>query len=131
MPEYLAPGVYVEEVSFRSKSIEGVSTTTTGFIGPTLYGPLHLVPELLTSLADFERIYGGLSQLQFEDGGGTTMNNYVAHGVRAFFEEGGTSCYVVRTFRPMLKLDGSEQLYKYPPDDYHTAQSSKQGDLYL
>ena len=31
MPEYLAPGVYVEEVSYRSKSIEGVSTSTNGF----------------------------------------------------------------------------------------------------
>ena len=40
MPEYLAPGVYVEETSFRSKSIEGVSTTTTGFVGPTRYGPV-------------------------------------------------------------------------------------------
>ena len=30
MPEYLAPGVYVEETSYRPKSIEGVSTTTTG-----------------------------------------------------------------------------------------------------
>ena len=49
MPEYLAPGVYVEEVSFRSKSIEGVSTTTTGFIGPTRYGPTDLTPDLLTS----------------------------------------------------------------------------------
>ena len=38
MPEYLAPGVYVEEVSFRSKAIEGVSTTTTGFIGPAQTG---------------------------------------------------------------------------------------------
>ena len=33
MPEYLAPGVYVEEVSFRAKSIEGVPTSTTGFAG--------------------------------------------------------------------------------------------------
>ena len=33
MPEYLAPGVYVEEVSFRSKSIEGVPTSTTGWAG--------------------------------------------------------------------------------------------------
>lgn len=31
MPEYLAPGVYVEELSFRSKSIEGVSTSTRDF----------------------------------------------------------------------------------------------------
>jgi phage tail sheath protein FI len=35
MPEYLAPGVYVEETSFRSKSIEGVSTTTAGVVGPS------------------------------------------------------------------------------------------------
>lgn len=33
MPEYLAPGVYVEETSYRSKSIEGVSTSTRGFVG--------------------------------------------------------------------------------------------------
>ena len=46
MPEYLAPGVYVEEVSYRSKSIEGVSTTTTGFVGPTRYGPVDLERRL-------------------------------------------------------------------------------------
>ena len=39
MPEYLAPGVYVEEVSFRSKSIEGVPTSTTGFAGMTALRP--------------------------------------------------------------------------------------------
>jgi phage tail sheath protein FI len=32
MPEDLEPGVFVEEVSYRAKSIEGVDTTTTGFI---------------------------------------------------------------------------------------------------
>ena len=35
MPEYLAPGVYVEEVERGSKSIEGVSTSTAGFLGET------------------------------------------------------------------------------------------------
>jgi uncharacterized protein len=50
MPEYLAPGVYVEETSFRARSIEGVSTTTTGFIGPTRYGPVDLKPDVITSL---------------------------------------------------------------------------------
>ena len=39
MAEYLAPGVYVGDASYRSKSIEGVGTTTTGFVGPTCYGP--------------------------------------------------------------------------------------------
>ena len=33
MPEYLAPGVYVEETGYRSKAIEGVSTSTSGFAG--------------------------------------------------------------------------------------------------
>src|SRR5579884_796095 len=140
MPEYLAPGVYVEEVSFRSKSIEGVSTTTTGFIGPTLYGPINLVPELLTSFADFERTYGGLPQLEFaknktdasatvtEQDDYTTgpLDNYMAQGVRAFFEEGGTSCYVVRTFRPMGTLP-----YQYPPVPYKQALTTKDGLLYL
>ena len=55
MPEYLAPGVFVEEVSFRQKTIEGVSTSTTGFVGPTRFGPITGEPELLTSFADFER----------------------------------------------------------------------------
>ena len=66
MPEYLAPGVYVEEVTFRQKTIEGVSTSTTGFIGPARFGPLSGEPELITSFTDFERIYGGIDQLDFE-----------------------------------------------------------------
>jgi phage tail sheath protein FI len=97
MPEYLAPGVYVEEVSFRQKTIEGVSTSTTGFIGPTRFGPIAGEPELITSFSDFERIYGGIDRLEFEDLG-LPMDNYVAHAVRAFFDEGGQRLYVVRTF---------------------------------
>jgi phage tail sheath protein FI len=74
MPEYLAPGVYVEETSFRAKSIEGVGTSTTAFAGPTRKGPVSLGeeaperPELLTSFGDFERTYGGLADLDFGDG---------------------------------------------------------------
>ncbi len=97
MPEYLAPGVYVEEVSFRSKSIEGVSTTTTGFVGPARYGPTKMEPELLTSLGEFERIYGDGQQLKFKNRK-LPMHNYLWHAARAFFEEGGKRLYVVRTF---------------------------------
>lgn len=93
MPEYLAPGVYIEETSYRSKSIEGVSTSTAGFVGPTRFGPTAGKPELLTSFADFERIYGGLDQLEYS---GQKVHNYLAHGVRAFFEEGGKRLYVSR-----------------------------------
>src|SRR5215470_18506224 len=92
VPEYLAPGVYVEEVSFRSKSIEGVSTSTTGFVGPTLKGPIGGTPEILTSLGDFERIFGGLDDLSYG-------LNYLAHAVRAYFNEGGSRLYVSRVYQ--------------------------------
>ena len=88
MPEYLAPGVYVEETSFRSKSIEGVSTTTTGFIGPARYGPLDLEPEIITSLGEFERTYGDRQQLNFSDAAG--MDNYLWHAARAFITSRST-----------------------------------------
>ncbi len=94
MPEYLAPGVFVEETSFRSKSIEGVSTSTTAFVGPTRSGPVDGTPELLTSFADFERIYGGLDDLDFASPAPTT--NFIAHAVAAYFNEGGARLYVAR-----------------------------------
>lgn len=104
MPEYLAPGVYVEEVSYRSKSIEGVGTTTTGFVGPTRYGPLYDPPEILTSLNDFELAYGDGQPLEFADAG--TMDNYLWQAVRAFFNEGGSLLYVKRIYRSDGETDG-------------------------
>jgi phage tail sheath protein FI len=100
MPEYLAPGVFVEEVSYRAKSIEGVSTTTTGFIGPTRYGPTTIEPEIVTSLVEYERVYGDRQQLVFGNPP-ATVHNYMWHAARAFFESGGKRLYVQRVFRPL------------------------------
>lgn len=103
MPEYLAPGVYVEEVSFRSKSIEGVATSTTGFAGMTRTGPVQYAggptstePRLITSFTEFESVYGGLGDLSF---GGSPRTTYLAHAARAFFENGGKRLYVSRVFK--------------------------------
>lgn len=96
MPEYLAPGVYIEETSFRSKAIEGVSTTTTAFVGPTRYGPIDLDNEIVTSLEDFVRTYGGGEMLEH---GGARIPNFMWHAARAFFLEGGKRLYVSRIFR--------------------------------
>jgi len=75
MPEYLAPGVYVEEVSFRSKSIEGVATSTTGFAGVARGGPVQYTggpnttkPRLITSYTEYERVYGGLQPIALASG---------------------------------------------------------------
>jgi uncharacterized protein len=108
MPEYLAPGVFVEETSFRAKSIEGVSTTTTGFIGPTRYGPLDIEPEIITSLVEFERTYGGKEKLRFLNNDDTSVeeiDNYMWHAARAFFEEGGKRLYVSRVFNAIEEAD--------------------------
>src|SRR5688572_22100306 len=104
MPEYLAPGVYVEETSFRAKSIEGVGTSTTAFVGPTRRGPIATTrrnaagdppapPELITSFGDFVRTYGGLQDLTL---GATPSLNYLAHAALNFFNEGGVRLYVAR-----------------------------------
>jgi uncharacterized protein len=129
MPEYLAPGVFVEEVSFRSKSIEGVSTTTTGFVGPARYGPVNLEPEIITSLAEFERVYGDQQQLRFTyvdpDTEETTdlepTHHYLWHAVRAFFTEGGKRLYISRVFRPISdENDGCADAW-FPGPDPDTA----------
>lgn len=105
MPEYLTPGVYVEETSFRSRSIEGVATSTFGMAGVTRYGPVPYVvtppnsdlvvmvpsPTLVTSFTEFERAFGGV-----EDVAGDV--NYLAYAARAFFAQGGRRLYVSRTF---------------------------------
>ena len=101
MPEYLAPGVYMEETSFRSKSIQGVGTSTTAFVGPTRKGPQGVSSDVLTSPGEFERIYGGVTNLQFE--GARETPNYLGHAVRAYFNNGGARPYVVRTF---TEVDG-------------------------
>jgi phage tail sheath protein FI len=112
MPEYLAPGVFVEEVSYRSKSIQGVATSTTGFVGLAHYGPVQYEdgpdpgptptePRLVTSYVEFERIYGKLDPLALGTGPRTP---YLAHAALAFFLNGGRRLYVSRVFEP---LDGT------------------------
>ncbi|WP_405868111.1 phage tail sheath subtilisin-like domain-containing protein [Streptomyces sp. NBC_01515] len=94
MPQYLAPGVYVEEIP-GPRTIQGVSTSTAAFIGPTRFGPTSGRPELLTSYADFARVYGDAVDLDFGSG---PLPNYLALGVKGFFDEGGGSLYVMRTY---------------------------------
>src|SRR6267378_2635558 len=84
MPEFPAPGVYIEETSFRSHSIEGVSTSTTGFIGPARQGPSGEAIRI-TSFVEFEQAFGGVS------GSGE-----LGYAVWEFFLNGGREAWVVR-----------------------------------
>lgn len=83
MPEYLSPGVYVEEVSGGSKAIEGVATSTAAFLGETIRGPVE--PRLITNFGDFQRIYGGSPE-----------SSNLANAVHGYFMNGGSRAYVAR-----------------------------------
>jgi hypothetical protein len=77
MPEYLAPGVYVEEISTGPRPIEGVSTSTTGFAGQTERGPG--TPKLVTSWQKFVGWYG-----TYVDRDPSLRNIYLPYAVRGF-----------------------------------------------
>lgn len=83
MPEYLSPGVYVEEVSGGAKAIEGVSTSTAAFLGETIRGPVK--PRLITNFGDFQRIYGG-----------SPKGSNLASAVNGYFQNGGSRAYIAR-----------------------------------
>jgi phage tail sheath protein FI len=84
MPEYLAPGVYVEEVSVGPRPIEGVSTSTAAFLGETERGPES--PNLILSFSQYQRWYGGY----------IPERSYLTYAVQGFFDNGGQRCYVAR-----------------------------------
>lgn len=54
MPEYLTPGVFMEEAIFRQKSIAAAGTSATGFLISCRLGMLFEAPTPLNSFADFE-----------------------------------------------------------------------------
>jgi phage tail sheath protein FI len=94
MPEYLSPGVYVEEIDTGAKPIEGVSTSTAGMVGVTERGPAN-VPILLTNTGDYARWFGAL--LDAEVFG---ANTYLPNAVDGFFTNGGRRLYVTRVQSP-------------------------------
>lgn len=84
MPEYLAPGVFIEEVEMGAKPIEGVSTSTVGFLGETERGPTK--PTLVTSWNQYQRIFGSYFGI----------TKYLPYAVQGFFANGGKRCYIAR-----------------------------------
>ncbi|MBI3369041.1 MAG: phage tail sheath family protein, partial [Burkholderiales bacterium] len=106
MPEYLVPGVYVEEIAAAAKPIEGVPTSTAGFIGAARFGPVDSASPLITSLAEYERLYdpfGAGQPLDWADAGAAP--NFQWQAVRAFFAEGGQRLFIARLFRPTAGND--------------------------
>ncbi len=84
MPEYLTPGVFIEEIERGPRPIEGVPTSTSAFLGATERGPIK--PRLVTSYKEFQRWFGGV----FGD------DKFLPYAVAGFFENGGRRLFVCR-----------------------------------
>ncbi len=91
MAEYLSPGVYVEEFDSGATPMQGVSTSTAGFVGLAERGPVIGEPQLVTSFADYKRMYGGYLS---EAGYGAAR--FLPYAVEQFFANGGSRAYIMR-----------------------------------
>ena len=95
MAEYLSPGVYVEEFDSGPTPMQGVGTSTAGFIGLAEKGPVSGSPVFVSSASDFFRKFGGyLQKSEFGE------YRYLAHAVNHFFANGGARAFVMRVAPP-------------------------------
>ena len=78
------PGVYIEEIPSQVRTITGVATSITAFLGRAKKGPLD-DPTLIQSYADFERKFGGLWE-----------NSTMSYAVQHYFLHGGKDALIVR-----------------------------------
>jgi uncharacterized protein len=95
------PGVYIEELPSGVRTITGVATSITAFIGRTLRGPVNKAITI-NSWGDFERTFGGL-----------WLESTLSYAVRDYYLNGGSQAIIVRLYHPFYE---SESLRKNAED---------------
>lgn len=80
------PGVYIEEIPSGVRTITGVATSITAFLGRTIWGPKN-EPVTINSFGDFERQFGGLG-----------VDYPLSYAVRDFYLNGGSQAIIVRLY---------------------------------
>ncbi len=78
------PGVYIEEIPSGVRTITGVATSITAFIGRARRGPANQATRI-QSFADFTRRFGGL-----------WVDSTLSYAVQHYFLHGGTDAIIVR-----------------------------------
>ncbi|HET8927437.1 MAG TPA: phage tail sheath C-terminal domain-containing protein [Microbacterium sp.] len=107
MPSQLTyPGVYIEELSSGVRTIVGVSTSVTAFVGRTQRGPSD-TPIVVSSFGEFARTFGGLWR-----------GSRLAFAVRDFYANGGSTAVIVRLHRRKNNADVTNARIKFPPAAY-------------
>ena len=91
MPVLLTyPGVYIEEIPSGVRTITGVATSITAFLGRARLGPIN-EPVTINSFGDFERQFGGLA-----------VDYPLSYAVRDFYLNGGSQAIIVRLFKVLI-----------------------------
>ena len=80
------PGVYIEEIPSGVRTITGVATSITAFIGRAKKGPVD-EPVTIRSYTDFERQFGGL-----------WIESTMSYAVQDFYQNGGSEAIIVRIY---------------------------------
>jgi len=101
------PGVYIEEIPSGVRTITGVATSITAFIGRALRGPVNEATTI-NSFGDFERIFGGL-----------WIESSLGFAVRDFYLNGGSQAVIVRLFHPEFN-EGDRQKVEAAANDVAT-----------
>lgn len=99
------PGVYIEEVPSGVRTITGVATSITAFVGRAARGPTD-DPTIINSFGDYERSFGGLSLI-------STMS----YAVRDFYLNGGSQAIIVRVHNEGEAARISLPTGAFDPDD--------------
>src|SRR6266542_2058706 len=90
MPEYLSPGVYIQEVDSGPRPIEGVGTATAAFVGFAAGGPANTA-VLVTNWNQYVSTFGKVEKGRLNP---HREGTYLSHAVYGFFLNGGGRCYV-------------------------------------
>lgn len=86
------PGVYIEEIPSGVRTITGVATSITAFIGRALQGPIDKAVRI-QSFADYERQFGGL-----------WVESLMSYAVQQFFLNGGSDAIIIRVVSGTAKF---------------------------
>jgi phage tail sheath protein FI len=90
------PGVYIQEVPSGVRTITGVATSITAFVGGAFTGPVN-DPTIINSFADFERFFGSLDPAY-----------PMSYAVQDFYANGGAQAVIVRLFQSATSKTGGK-----------------------
>lgn len=97
MPNYLSPGIYMEESDGGSRPIEGIGTAVAAFVGFADQGPLN-TPVRVANWSQFLTTFGEF-----------LANSHLARSVYGYFANGGGACYVVRVDDQPVSADSGSR----------------------